>query len=701
MSVIDTAIQWAVDIANDDSHTYSQAVRWGPSYDCSSFVISAYTQAGLNVKGAGATYTGNMAKAFMQCGFKDVKNQVNLLTGSGLIKGDVLLNSEKHAALVQRDGGTTVEAWCTKGGIVANKTYRNDGWDYVLRYPEITTQSVTSAAPPATGTVSGVSYGQNADQVLNSPKYITYKPYFEKYGKKWNIDPNLLAALAMQESGLTDVTTGPARGVMQIEYILCENPNEGMPDGWFSFASFGKAKYGVAWTLDDRNDKDKAIEYAAWLLDKSITYYNGDLRKAIQSYNYSHYTVDALVKSYGDAWFTSGRAVKAREGYGDGQYVEHVLRYWRPNDLRGRYASPDELYMYSENSVSTEEKEATVVWNNRTAENIFRRLQDYPVPMADGELRVYANGNDITKYIGEHSWVNNQNSLSTTMSFTTAKTDAKYMTDQIYVPGKSDIIQMTTDKEIYRGVIISVDDGDREHNSYSVVDLGWYLNKSKQTYQFKGITVKESIKEVCRDLSINIVMIPELDAVVNKIYFDQSISDIISDLLSLCSGEYNYDFTPQGLRIYTIGDLIANPTFMLASNLEIENSVECMGGLSHSTSIENLKNSVKIVSEKDSVYTELLVLQDRESIDKNGFLQEIVKIDVDKDNAETTARDYLNNNNRETEKYSFDIIESMTGYTRAGECLTINGAMYVVSTASHSIKGGFHYVKLDVTRTNG
>ena len=32
MGVIDNAVQWATDIANDDSHGYSQSVRWGPHY---------------------------------------------------------------------------------------------------------------------------------------------------------------------------------------------------------------------------------------------------------------------------------------------------------------------------------------------------------------------------------------------------------------------------------------------------------------------------------------------------------------------------------------------------------------------------------------------------------------------------------------------------------------------------------------------
>ena len=44
MGVIDNAVQWATDIANDDSHWYSQDVRWGPHYDCSSFVYNGISK---------------------------------------------------------------------------------------------------------------------------------------------------------------------------------------------------------------------------------------------------------------------------------------------------------------------------------------------------------------------------------------------------------------------------------------------------------------------------------------------------------------------------------------------------------------------------------------------------------------------------------------------------------------------------------
>ena len=44
MGVIDNAVQWATDIANDDSHWYSQDVRWGPHYDCSYFCYNGISK---------------------------------------------------------------------------------------------------------------------------------------------------------------------------------------------------------------------------------------------------------------------------------------------------------------------------------------------------------------------------------------------------------------------------------------------------------------------------------------------------------------------------------------------------------------------------------------------------------------------------------------------------------------------------------
>lgn len=134
--------------ANDPTHGYDQQYRWGQrgDYDCSSAVITAWELAGVPVKSSGATYTGNMKAVFLRCGFEDVTSQIDLASGSGLQRGDVLLNIINHTAMYC-GGGQEVEASInenggTTGGQPGDQTgreflvrpYRNYPWDCVLRY---------------------------------------------------------------------------------------------------------------------------------------------------------------------------------------------------------------------------------------------------------------------------------------------------------------------------------------------------------------------------------------------------------------------------------------------------------------------------------------------------------------------------------------------------------------------------------------
>lgn len=404
-------------------------------------------------------------------------------------------------------------------------------------------------------------------------------------------------------------------------------------------------------------------------------------------------------------------------GHDNGQCIVEWVTNWRNHDnpksdgtvekvvnLGSYFDYPEyasggtESYMYSENSYGEGEKEGTVVWNNRVKENIQPRMQNLaPIAPAD-TLMLYANDTDITKMVGNLSWKNSIYELATTMSFEVAKTDAAYLKDLMYTPQVGDIIRMITNTEIFRGVITKVDDGDADKNKYTIVDIGWYLNKTSQTYQFKNISASDAIKEICADLSIEIAMLPELGTNIKQIYFDKTISDILKDILDKCGGGYNYDFVPEGLRIYKIGDLIAYPEFRVASNVAQAYSPDYKGSVSHSLSIEEMKNSVKVTSEKDSVYTELLVLQNRELIDKYGFLQKIVKIDPEKESADTVAKRELDESAVPKETYSFEIVEKYDSYTRAGEAIFVDGVKYVIESTDHSFKDGWHFDKLELRK---
>lgn len=190
MGKVDKAVQWALKTAQSPAHGYDQIHRWGPDYDCSSFLIQAWENAGVPVKKNGATYTGNMKSVFLKSGFSDITKNVDMGSGAGLIKGDIVLNEINHTAMVYDNSRRLVMASVNEkgtvtggvsgdqtGGEIKTRSYYNYPWDCVLRYtaenpaqPEKEKLSVDAVWGPSTnrqtqrfvgaGIIDGIISGQ-------------------------------------------------------------------------------------------------------------------------------------------------------------------------------------------------------------------------------------------------------------------------------------------------------------------------------------------------------------------------------------------------------------------------------------------------------------------------------------------------------------------------------------------------------------
>lgn len=164
-----------------------------------------------------------------------------------------------------------------------------------------------------------------------------YSDIFKQAGDQYGVDPNLLAAICMQESSgvnwsyRDDGSEYPAWGIMQIEYTL-EKP----------FAEFGLYTTGEEWTLQDRLDPEKSIPFAAHLISDSLIKYDCDYVKMIQSYNFGQTVLNRILAAAEENpeldWLEERKNAAqyatnwSYPTYGDAQYVEHVLRYYH-NDI--------------------------------------------------------------------------------------------------------------------------------------------------------------------------------------------------------------------------------------------------------------------------------------------------------------------------------------------------------------------------------
>ena len=154
-NIINDAISFAVGIANDNSHGYSQAVRslyniTNPkSFDCSSLCCTAYYYAflknGLTVQAnylkANCSYTGNMLK-MLNVGFEIVAR--NQTAHAQMKKGDLELNVTYHVAMaIDKDNivharsseGTTNTIDDSSNEIRTQPWYNySHGWTHRLRF---------------------------------------------------------------------------------------------------------------------------------------------------------------------------------------------------------------------------------------------------------------------------------------------------------------------------------------------------------------------------------------------------------------------------------------------------------------------------------------------------------------------------------------------------------------------------------------
>jgi hypothetical protein len=181
-SRVESAVQWAIATANDESHGYTlnPSLRWGPDYDCGTFVVSAFTNGG-GFSFSGFVGTKSMLQSFTNAGFTWVPASqlgitLNNVAPASLQRGDILLDMDRHTELYLGNGMTAAahsdrghpETGDQTGTEVSVAPYYNGvsgiSWDGVLRYTGTSANSGNSSSSSSSrsGNSGNSSNGSNS-----------------------------------------------------------------------------------------------------------------------------------------------------------------------------------------------------------------------------------------------------------------------------------------------------------------------------------------------------------------------------------------------------------------------------------------------------------------------------------------------------------------------------------------------------------
>lgn len=191
--------------------------------------------------------------------------------------------------------------------------------------------------------------------------------YIFKYSDDYGVDPNIIAAICMQESSLEhercspggDRYSGYGVGLMQLESpsgqeIQAYNYNTGMTDTLYI-------------TMDNACNIEKNIQIGCMIFQNSIINNKGNICLAIQSHNYGQGMLDSVLSRYSsekgigiddiksncsdigwldyvlDAHYNPSKYIDGwqESQYGDGEYLYHVLRYNTSDVANYKYSDQD------------------------------------------------------------------------------------------------------------------------------------------------------------------------------------------------------------------------------------------------------------------------------------------------------------------------------------------------------------------------
>lgn len=248
---------------------------------------------------------------------------------------------------------------------------------------------------------------------------------------------------------------------------------------------------------------------------------------------------------------------------------------------------------------------------------------------------------------------------------------------------------------VFQGIVVAEKQSGANKYSYTCFDYCFYLNKSEIEIQFNGVSGLEAIKKVCSENNVPLGNVADIKTNIKKIYQGETVSDVIKDIIKQATEEtgykYRLEYRDGKIHVEDYKDLVLDKVITQPIN-----------NYSRDLSMEDMRNSIVAISQKEKSTSVKSTIQDDESIKKYGLIKKIVKVD-DKKSAQTAqiAKKTIQESNKIKENLNLTLLGDDA--VRSGRIIIIDDYTvdihdkFLVTNCKHNY-GVNHTMTLDLKR---
>lgn len=314
------------------------------------------------------------------------------------------------------------------------------------------------------------------------------------------------------------------------------------------------------------------------------------------------------------------------------------------------------------------------------------------------EYKIIIDDKEIEN-VGNLSWGDDIETIASDFSFDS--------TSNIEIGSKVLIANAITGQEVLRGILTDKSRNNRNKFSYSGFDYGFYLNKNEVIIQFNNVKIDTAIKQLCAKVNVPCGNICSINAYVTKIYKDNTVSDIIIELLEQARKKTGskYVFSCQKGKLEIVNTMAKCDSQIELAQGHLMPIKETLGAITYTESIQDLKNSISLVDTQEKQTFVVASAKDNASIQKFGLLGQIESVDKDDKTSKTIV---VQNLLKDLNKVKVKIGVEMLGVDdfKKGSILSLDypefeivGDYYATST-KHSIANKIHHLNAELEKVS-